>query len=145
LRTVVAALIQSRGRILACQRRRGDTFEFFWEFPGGKVQAGENVEKALERELHEELGIAAKIGPEVYRSRHNYPQLKEPIELIFFEATAPEGEVRNLVFEGIEWREPKALIKLNFLPADKELVQKLASGKIRLRAEDDATERTAGV
>jgi 8-oxo-dGTP diphosphatase len=145
LRTVVAGLIQSRGRILACQRRRGDTFEFFWEFPGGKVQAGEHLEKALERELHEELGIAARIGSEVYRSRHSYPELKEPIELIFFEATAPEGEVRNLVFEDIQWREPKALVDLNFLPADKELVQKLATGEIQLRAENDAPKRTAGV
>jgi 8-oxo-dGTP diphosphatase len=137
LRKVVAALIQSRGRILACQRRRGDTFEFFWEFPGGKVQRGEKLEKALERELHEELGIAARIGPELYRREHSYPQLKEPIELIFFAATAPEGEVRNLVFENIEWREPETLVELNFLPADKDFVEKVATGAIQLPAEGD--------
>jgi 8-oxo-dGTP diphosphatase len=142
LRTVVAALIQSQGRILACQRRRGDTFEFQWEFPGGKVQRGESLEKALERELHEELGIAARIGRKVYRCRHSYPQLKGPIELVFFETIAPEGEVRNLVFEDIAWREPKALLELNFLPADKELVEKLANGAIRLGAEDGSVGKT---
>jgi len=138
LRTVVAALIQSQGRILVCQRRRGDTFEFFWEFPGGKVQRGESLEKALERELHEELGIAARIGAEIYRRQHTYPELKTPIELIFFAAAAPEGEVRNLVFESIEWRQIETLPKLNFLPADKDLVEKLASGAIRLPSEGGA-------
>jgi hypothetical protein len=70
--------------------------------------------------------------------------LKGPIELVFFEATAPAGEVRNLVFEDIQWREPSAMPELNFLPADRELVEKLASGAIRLGVGDNGPAETAG-
>ncbi len=69
--TVVAALIQSEGKLLVCQRRRGSKFELLWEFPGGKVEPGETLEYALERELREELGVAARIGLEVHSSSTN--------------------------------------------------------------------------
>ena len=55
--TVVAALIESDGRVLVCQRRRGDRFALLWEFPGGKVEPGEELSAALARELREELGV----------------------------------------------------------------------------------------
>src|ERR1700729_3677303 len=55
--TVVAALIEADGKVLVCQRRRGDTFGLMWEFPGGKLKPGETPAQALERELHEELGV----------------------------------------------------------------------------------------
>ncbi|MGB7308102.1 MAG: (deoxy)nucleoside triphosphate pyrophosphohydrolase [Candidatus Acidiferrales bacterium] len=128
--TVVAALIESEGKLLVCQRRRGGAFELLWEFPGGKVQPGETLEAALARELAEELGVTARIGREIYRTQHRYAEMKEPIELIFFAASVPRAEIRNLVFEQIEWREPRSLPDLNFLPADRELVAKLAAGDI---------------
>ena len=81
----------------------------------------------------EELGVRAEIGREVYRGRHRYAELSQPIELIFFLAKAGPAEVRNLVFEGIEWRDPKTLGELNFLPADRELIQLLADGKVDLK------------
>ena len=56
--------------------------------------------------------------------------MPEPIELIFFAASASPAEIRNLIFERIEWREPHSLPELNFLPADRELIEKLASGEI---------------
>jgi len=62
---VVAALIESNGKILVCQRRRQDTFGLMWEFPGGKTNPGETLENALARELQEELGVTAQIGREV--------------------------------------------------------------------------------
>ena len=58
--TVVAGLIEAEGKILVCQRRRGDTFELMWEFPGGKLQAGETAVAGVARELHEELGVEAR-------------------------------------------------------------------------------------
>lgn len=128
--TVVAALIESEGKLLVCQRRRGGAFELLWEFPGGKVQPGETLEAALARELAEELGVTARIGREIYRTQHRYAEMKEPIELIFFAASVPRAEIRNLVFEQVEWREPRSLPDLNFLPADRELVAKLAAGDI---------------
>lgn len=130
--TVVAALIQSGGKLLVCQRRRTDSFGLMWEFPGGKTKPGESLVHALERELQEELGVKARIGPEVYRTRHQYAELSEPIELTFFAAALPGSEVQCLAFEQIAWREPATLHELNFLPADHELIDKLASGVLRL-------------
>ena len=130
--TVVAALIESAGKLLVCQRRGGGAFELLWEFPGGKRRLDETLEAALARELSEELGVAAGIGREVYRTTHRYAEMSEPIELIFFAARVPPAEVRNLVFERIEWRDPLTLGELDFLPADRELIAKLASGEILL-------------
>jgi 8-oxo-dGTP diphosphatase len=106
-----------------------------WEFPGGKVEAGEAPEQALARELREELGVAAQVGPEVYRTRHQYPEMPEALELIFFAASAVPGEICkicNLVFEQIHWCTPSALLEFDFLPADRELIAQLASGALAL-------------
>jgi 8-oxo-dGTP diphosphatase len=130
--TVVAALIQSGGRILACQRARGARFELQWEFPGGKREEGETLPEALARELKEELGVTATIGPEIHRLQHQYASTGAPFELVFFAVSAPANKIQNLEFERIEWREPHTLPELNFLEADHELVKKLASGEIKL-------------
>ena len=128
--TVVAALIRDNGKLLVCQRKRGTSFAMMWEFPGGKVKPGETLKQALVRELEEELGTQATIGSEVYRTQHRYAEMSEPIELIFFQAELDPKSVRNLVFEEILWREPSSLPELNFLPADQELIEKLASGTL---------------
>jgi 8-oxo-dGTP diphosphatase len=130
--TVVAALIESEGRLLVCQRRRGSKFELMWEFPGGKVEPGETLEYALERELREELGVAARIGTEVHRLQHQYRQSGQPFELVFFAASAPRGDIRNLEFERIEWCVLESLPQLTFLEADRDLIAKLATGEIQL-------------
>lgn len=130
--TVVAALIYSGGKLLVCQRKRGSSFGLMWEFPGGKVKSGESLEEALARELEEELGTKAQIGPELYRTQHRYAELQEPLELIFFRVHIAPSCVRNRVFEQIEWRTPESLRELNFLPADRELIEKLASGELPL-------------
>ena len=129
---VVAALIKHQGKILVCQRVRGGRFELMWEFPGGKVEPGETPEKALARELWEELGVHATIGRKIYRSKYWYAEMREPIELIFFVASAAPAEIENKEFEQIAWRTPESLPALNFLAADRELIEKLASGQIRV-------------
>jgi 8-oxo-dGTP diphosphatase len=123
---VVAALIEADGKLLLCQRRRTDSFGLMWEFPGGKLEPGETPPEALARELQEELGVVARIGPEIYRTRHQYSEMGEAIDLIFFEATVAPGDIRNQAFETMEWRSPETLRELNFLPADREFVAKLA-------------------
>ena len=128
--TVVAGLIEAEGEILVCQRRRGDTFELMWEFPGGKLQTGETAAEALARELREELGVEARVGEEVFRTRHRYAEMREEIELIFFAAAVERAAVRNIVFESMEWRAVETLEELNFLPADREFVGKLARREI---------------
>jgi 8-oxo-dGTP diphosphatase len=129
---VVAALIESRGKLLVCQRRRGGAFELQWEFPGGKVQPDESLEAALARELREELSVAASIGHEIYRTRHRYAQMPDPVELVFFTARVQANQIQNLVFERIEWRAPETLRELPFLEADRELIERLASGNLKL-------------
>jgi mutator protein MutT len=130
--TVVAALIEANGKILVCQRRRGDTFALMWEFPGGKKRPAETEPEALERELLEELGANSIIGPELLRVRYQYPQMREAIELIFFAASLDAGKIQNLAFETMDWRLPSDLSALDFLPADRELIEKLASGELQL-------------
>jgi len=130
--TVVAALIRQNNKLLICQRRKTSPFPLQWEFPGGKVRQGENPAEALARELREELGVHAVIGRELYRTRHPYPNLREELELIFFAAELSPEPVRNLAFEQILWAEPSALPQFAFLPADRELVTRLASGALRL-------------
>ncbi len=129
--TVVAGLIEVDGEILVCQRRRGDTFELMWEFPGGKLQMGETSEEGLARELREELAVEAVVGAEVFRTRHRYAAMSDAIELILFAVSVDAAAVRNIVFESMEWRAPETLDELNFLPADREFVGKLARGEIR--------------
>lgn len=140
--TVVAALIEHEGTILACQRRRGQRFELMWEFPGGKVEPGETPEQALARELEEELGVSAIIGRQVFRTTHSYAEMRHPIELIFFAAAVTPGEIHNLEFEQIAWRAPQSLPELNFLAADRELIAKLASGEIRVDRTAESDRRT---
>jgi 8-oxo-dGTP diphosphatase len=62
---VVAAVIERDGLVLICQRKRGGRHPLKWEFPGGKIESGEDPKTALERELREELGIAARIGEQL--------------------------------------------------------------------------------
>ncbi|MGA7853783.1 MAG: NUDIX domain-containing protein [Candidatus Acidiferrales bacterium] len=127
---VVAGMIESGGKILVCQRRRGDTFELMWEFPGGKLKAGETAAEGLARELREELGVEAEVGAELFRTRHRYAEMSEPIELIFLAATVDPRRVRNIVFENMEWRLAAALGELTFLPADREFIALLARGSV---------------
>lgn len=130
--TVVAAIIEAKGRLLVCQRRAGGAFALKWEFPGGKVNFGEDPSLALGRELHEELGVAATVGREVYRTSHRYAEMPHEIELVFFFVQADPAAVRNLAFEQILWAKPEDLLAMDFLPADRELVAKLASDVLRL-------------
>lgn len=129
---VVAAVIVRDGRVLACQRSRSGKFPLKWEFPGGKVQSGESPEAALIRELREELSVDARVGVEIYRTKHKYAEMPSAIELIFFAATIESGEIDNRIFEAIAWVAPQTLPEMDFLDADRELIGKLATGEIEL-------------
>ena len=125
---VVAGILRKGDRILICQRRRSDAYGLQWEFPGGKVEDGEALPAALRRELEEELAIQAEVGGEVFRLRHRYPD--RYVEVVFFAMTSYRGEVRNQVFEAIEWAPRAQLPEYNFLEADRELVNRISKGEL---------------
>ena len=121
---VVAAIIERDGRILIGQRRPDQKHPLQWEFPGGKVEAGETPEQALARELEEELGIQAT-GQEIARYKHAYPG-KDPIELVFLRVRDFEGEPRNLIFHELRWEPARRLAEFDFLEGDREFLRTFA-------------------
>jgi 8-oxo-dGTP diphosphatase len=129
MKRVVVALILKDDQILACQRTRHQPMPLKWEFPGGKIEEGEQPRDALRRELEEELGIEAVIGNEVARIHHEYPS-GGAVELRFFEVHSYRGEVENRIFREIRWVDRGELPALDFLEADLGLVKDLAAGKI---------------
>ena len=129
--TVVAGLIANDGQLLICQRRRDAAFAYKWEFPGGKIEPGETCEAGLQRELQEELGITAQLGPEMYRTRHDYPG-KFSVELVFYAVAAYSGTLHNYAFEQIRWATPEHLPSFDFLDGDAELITLLSQGKLGL-------------
>ena len=129
MKRVVAGLIVKDGKLLVCQRTRHQTMPLKWEFPGGKIEEGEQPRNALRRELEEELGILATIGDEVARIQHEYPN-GGMVELRFFIVRSFEREIENRIFRDLQWAEPKDLPKYDFLEADLTLVRDLAAGKL---------------
>ena len=129
MRQVVAALILRDGKILICQRTKHQPMPLKWEFPGGKIEEGEQPRDALRRELEEEIGIDARIGNEVARMQHNYKN-GGAVELRFFDVPEYKGEIENRIFNEVRWVDRTQLPNFDFLDADLQLVKDLAAGKI---------------
>jgi 8-oxo-dGTP diphosphatase len=136
VRLVVAALIlrqaadESAGtEVLICQRRPDQPMSLKWEFPGGKIELGETAEKALARELEEELGITAVIGPRVAQIRHRYRN-GGAIELQFFTVREFSGELDNRIFNTMQWAPLSTLPTYDFLAADLGLIRDLSEGRL---------------
>lgn len=121
---VVAAVIELDGRILIGQRPPGKSHALEWEFPGGKIEAGESPRAALKRELFEELEIQARIGREMTRYRFTYGA-RNPLELIFFEVDGFYGEPVNRAFADIRWVRRDELSRYSFLEGDHAFIREL--------------------
>ena len=121
LLVVAAALVDVDGRVLIGQRPPGKQMAGLWEFPGGKVEAGETPEDALVRELHEELGIVARcdcLAASVFAS-HAYEgfHLLMPLYLL----RRWEGEVARREHAALTWVRPARLFDYPMPPADAPL------------------------
>ncbi len=123
---VVAAIVERDGRILIGRRKPGQSHPLKWEFPGGKVEPGETPERALARELEEELGIGAAAGDEITRYPYTYPG-RNPIELIFYRVTSFTGEPRNLVFHEMRWEPASNLGSFDFVEGDRGFLRTFAA------------------
>lgn len=129
---VSAGVIRHGTKILVGQRRREDKHSLKWEFPGGKVEWGETPKQALVRELREELAIESKVGEEIARYRHDYPN-GSSVVLLFYAVTEYEGEPAARVFEQIQWVERSLLTHMDFLDGDIDFVRRLARGEFEPR------------
>ena len=92
---------------------------------------GESGEECLRRELREELGIDAEVGTEVWRTEHVYPG-RAPVALRFFAVPAYRGVVENRAFAEVRWVRVAELARLDFLAADRGLIDRLVRGDIAL-------------
>jgi 8-oxo-dGTP diphosphatase len=129
VKQVVAALIVRDGKVLICQRAQDQPMALKWEFPGGKVEPGEEEPAALHRELQEELGISATIEEKVTSVQHHYRK-GGAVELHFYRVQQYEGEMENRIFEQIRWVDRRDLPQFDFLAADRDLIQQIAAGKV---------------
>jgi len=120
---VTAAVIEHGGRFLVTRRQPGVHLEGFWEFPGGKCEPGEDLRSCLQREIREELAVDATVGEKIFSTRHEY--VERTVELHFF-ACDLRGEPSPQLGQQMRWVSRDELRRLNFPPADAELIERLS-------------------
>ena len=125
---VAAGILRDRsGRVLIAERKNEGPFNGLWEFPGGKIAAGEDPADALRRELAEELGIDIEEFRPFMALHHDYPD--RSVDLEFFLVTAWHGEPAGLEGQLIRWVQTSGLDAGQMLPADAPVVKALTHGQ----------------
>lgn len=114
---VVAALIRKGNLVLLGQRPPGHTLAGEWEFPGGKIELGEQPQQALSRELQEELGIEAEIGPLRLSTSHTFGD--RGILILFYEVRFFRGEIKKIHHSDLKWVHPEEIPKMNIPEANR--------------------------
>lgn len=139
---VAAGVIIEAGKVLVARRKAGTHLAGSWEFPGGKVEPGEDPRDALRRELEEELGVTTVAGEILDVTFHRYEDAGKAVLLLFFEAvrTHDSAEPRALDVQEIGWFSASSLRPEEFPPADVAVLAKVrerlarASTKVSERA-----------
>jgi 8-oxo-dGTP diphosphatase len=121
---VTAAVIERDGLLLVARRLEDTHMGGYWEFPGGKCEAGESAEACLARELFEELGATAAVHEEIYRTAYAYDD--RVLDLRFFRCDLTT-EPRAVLGQEIRWVARHELPTLEFPPADRELIARLSA------------------
>ena len=119
---VTAAVVERDGRFLITRRQGGVHLEGCWEFPGGKLEAGESHADGLRREMREELDVDVEVGPELLAVSHAYDD--RTVELHFY-ACRLAGRPMPRLGQQMRWVSRDELRALPFPPADEELIRKL--------------------
>jgi 8-oxo-dGTP diphosphatase len=125
LPVVACALVDSDGRVLVAQRPEGKQFAGLWEFPGGKIEAGETPEASLIRELKEELGIdtsSSCLAPLTFVS-HAYADFH--LLMLLYVCRKWQGTAQPLEAAALKWLRPRDLRTLPMPPADEPLISPL--------------------
>lgn len=121
---VVAAVIRSNGRIFATQRGYGE-FKDGWEFPGGKIEAGETPQQALVREIKEELDTEIKVGELIDTVEYDYPGFHLSMDCFWAEIIS--GSLVLKEHEAAKWLAADELDTMDWLPADRDLIKRIKS------------------
>ncbi len=121
IEVVAAVIFDEQGRIFATQRGYGE-WKDWWEFPGGKMEAGETPEQALRREIHEELAAEIEVGELLRTIDYDYPDFHLTMHCFMCRL---EGRVTLLEHEAAKWLAPSELDSVRWLPADEEIIEKL--------------------
>ena len=119
---VVAAILHRDGAYFATQRGYGE-FEGMWEFPGGKIEPGESCEDALKREIQEELGVDIAIEDLLCTTEYDYPSFQLTMHCYLCRVEAGNIELRE--HKSAQWLTAETLDNVEWLPADKEVIEKL--------------------
>mgnify|MGYP003431783713 CR=1 FL=1 len=119
---VVCAVIRKDDKIFATQRGYGE-FKDGWEFPGGKIESGETPQQALKREIHEELDTEINVGDQIETVEYDYPEFH--LSMQCFWCNVLSGKLTLLEAEDARWLTKDTIESVDWLPADKELVQKI--------------------
>lgn len=120
---VVAAVIMKEDKVFATQRGYGE-FKDGWEFPGGKVEAGESPEEALCREIREELEVEVNVGDLIDTIEYDYPAFH--LSMKCYACTIAGGSPHLLEHEAARWLTADQLDSVAWLPADITLIPKIA-------------------
>ena len=120
LKVVCAVIVNEEGKILACQRGYGD-YKGFYEFPGGKIEAGEDPKDALIREIKEEFDSEIKVGNYIDTIEYDYPEFH--ISLNAYYARVVKGDLKLLEHLDKKWCKRSQLLELKWCPADELIVK----------------------
>ena len=119
---VVAAIIRKEKCVFATQRGYGD-YKDWWEFPGGKIEQGETPQQALRREISEELDIEIDVGEYITTVEYDYPKFH--LSMDCFWAAISGGEITLIEHESAEWVPLSELTEVEWLPADRIVVDRI--------------------
>ena len=124
IEVVAAVIFDEQGRIFTTQRGYGE-WKDWWEFPGGKMEAGETPQQALHREIHEELDAEIEIGPLLRTIDYDYPDFH--LTMHCFRCTLATDRLTLLEHEAAKWLAPSELHSVRWLPADEQIIDILST------------------
>lgn len=139
MKHVAVGILLRNGLVLACRRKRTVRYPLKWEFPGGKIEQGEDARGALIRELHEELDIDALPGDTLLTHEWDYSQGSTRVDpdgafrITYFIVRKFTGEPVNMSFEEIRWVTPEELEALDVLDGNRQAIALL----LRRKREDE--------